>query len=238
MARFSWIALPLLLVSTGCNCIATKQDWHYKFTNWRRAAAAWDCCYSAEAQKCLSCDFESGFKAGFVDTSVGKDCRVPPVPPPKYWAAKYQCPSGQCAVQDWFRGYQQGIIASQSKGYPSFNQVPVAPTAPVLNKTACGMCQSCDPCECRAQVSPPAFTPPGVPVVSDRPASRVSKVRPASSRSASEEITIQETASPKSLGSDVGLVGGLGSNSVHLIGPADPGLFNFVGETEVRSGEF
>ncbi|MEM8736370.1 MAG: hypothetical protein AAGG44_19230 [Planctomycetota bacterium] len=244
MARLSWIALPLLLVSAGCNCIATKQDWHYKFANWRRAVSAFDCCYSAEAQKCLSSDFESGFKAGFVDTSIGKDCRVPPVPPPKYWAAKYQCPSGQCAIQDWFRGYQNGIVAAQSKGYPEFNEVPVSSSAPILNKTACGMCQSCDPCGC--QSAPPTYSSAGVPLAKkavSKPSHPVQQVSSRSLQNAAPKSTQDvkansRPAAPKNLGDGVGLVGGLGSNAMHLIGPADPELFNFVGETEVRSGEF
>lgn len=236
MARFAWIGLPLLLFSAGCNCIATKQDWHYKFANWRRAATAWDCCYSADAQKCLSRDFETGFKAGFIDTSVGKDCRVPPVPPPRYWAAKYQCPSGQCAIQDWFRGYQHGIVAAQSKGYPDFNEIPVGPSAPVLNKTACGMCQSCEPCGC--QNSHPSFPSDGIPVASDSTTPAVQVVQNVVRQPAAGATEAAQPSVPKNLGGGVGLVGGLGSNAVQLIGPADPELFNFTNASEVRSSEF
>lgn len=158
MARLLAICAGLLFLHVaGCSCIATKQDWHYQFANWRRANTAFDCCYTKEKQKCLGCDFERGFKRGFIDTSMGKDCRVPAVPPPRYWSAKYQCASGQEIVQSWFLGYEQGIIASQSAGYPEFNEVPVSVNAPVLNKTACGMCQSCDPCGCSASGCAPSM---------------------------------------------------------------------------------
>jgi hypothetical protein len=162
MARLSAMCVGILFLhAAGCSCIATKQDWHYQFTNWRRAGAAFNCCYSKAEQKCLGCDFERGFKRGFIDTSMGKDCQVPAVPPPRYWSAKYQCASGQMLVQNWFRGYEHGIIASQSAGYPQFNEVPVSTFAPVLNKTACGMCQSCDPCSCSTSDGAPSVS--GVP---------------------------------------------------------------------------
>lgn len=150
MAPRSILGLAILVAGlSGCSCIATKQDWHYRIANQHRASKAWKCCYSAERRKSLGADFKNGFKAGYVERSIGKECRAPAVPPPKYWTAKYQCCEGQQAIQDWFRGFQCGVAAAESNGHPYFNDIPVSASAPRTNVTACGKCQSCEPCGCQ-----------------------------------------------------------------------------------------
>jgi hypothetical protein len=136
---------------SGCVSMAGLQDLHYSTSNKYRACEAWKCSFTKEQRKVCSEDFEQGFKQGYYDTAMGKDCRLPPVAPPQYWSARYQSCSGQCEVQDWFRGYQNGIAAAQSSGCSGFNEVPVSPGAPVINKTGCGTCYSPDPCNCNAQ---------------------------------------------------------------------------------------
>lgn len=170
-AKFLSLCLAIISIS-GCTLCADKQDCHYFASARMDARSAWRNCYSHEKRKCLSAHFERGFKKGFSDTRSGKDCRLPPVAPPRYWSTRYQCCEGQACVQDWFRGYQQGIAVAESQGQKFFNEIPVSPNAPVLNKTACGMCQSVDPCECHltaypsdpgyqvldAEIPPPATT--------------------------------------------------------------------------------
>lgn len=146
--RFAIAAFLLSITLSGCATSAGFQDWQYKHVNKKRASQAWRDCHSHEQRKCLSCDYEDGFKAGFFDTATGKDCKLPPVPPPKYWSVKYQCCEGQKHVQDWFRGYQCGIVAAEGKGFPNFSDVPTSPQAPVVNRTACGTCYSPDACNC------------------------------------------------------------------------------------------
>lgn len=131
---------------SGCVSVAGLQDMHFSMCNKYRASESWKCSFSSEQRRNLTCDFESGFKRGYYDTAMNKDCRIPPIAPPKYWAARYQSCEGQSAVQDWFRGYQHGIAAAQSGSCPATAEVPVSPGAPVLNKTGCGACYSPDCC--------------------------------------------------------------------------------------------
>ncbi len=133
---------------SGCASVATFQDWQFCYANKSRAAEAWKCSFSSEARKSLSADFEAGFKKGYYDTATNKDCRLPPVAPPKYWSARYQSCEGQACVQEWFRGYQHGIASAQSSNDASSAEVPVSPCAPVVNKTGCGACYSPGNCRC------------------------------------------------------------------------------------------
>ncbi len=235
---------------TGCSLVAAKQDWQFNHANHRRAADAWKCCYTKEQRKCLSGDFEAGFKTGYFDTATGRDCRLPPVAPTKYWAAKYQCCSGQQAIQDWFSGYQYGISAAQSSGYPSFHEIPVSVAAPVTNRTACGMCQSCEPCQCGVQGSLPGgameIVPQSVSWDAGQFQSRNSGPRanemcePSGQLSTSGGLPSPPSmaeASPAQSGSqglNVGLIGGFGADEIVLIGPVDSELFQDVNSTTVR----
>lgn len=236
MAPQHTLCLGLLCLTLGgCACVATEQDWTYKLTQKQRAASCYTERYSSEQRKCLSCDFRSGFKEGYYETSIGKDCRVPPVAPPKYWSAHYQSCEGQVAVQDWFRGYQEGIAAASSSGHRYFNQVPVSAEAPIVNRTACGMCRSTDPCNCSvaSPVSGPDY-PFGLE--SEGPASS----QPAESSTAYKASVME----PSSLGyklpeqpaeafrkarlspsTEIGLIGGSGATERGLFGPMDRALF-------------
>ncbi|MFO0940321.1 MAG: hypothetical protein U0930_06085 [Pirellulales bacterium] len=145
-ARLCVLAL-LCSLHSGCVTVAGLQDMHFSCSNKLRASDAWRCSFTSEQRRSLSCDFESGFKKGYYDTAMNKDCRLPPIAPPKYWAAKYQTCEGQCAVQDWFRGYQHGIAVAQSGSCSQTAEIPISPGAPVLNKTGCGACYSPDCCK-------------------------------------------------------------------------------------------
>ncbi len=218
------VCLPL----SGCVSMAGLQDCQYRHTQRKRAAASWRQCHTLEQRACLSSHYEAGYKAGFFDTATGRDCRVPPVAPPKYWAARYQCCEGRTCVEDWFRGYQCGIAAAQSKGYPPFHEVPVSVDAPTTNKTACGMCYACDPCECSLQNGPElpmTGLPAGLPVERTIP-------HPDTAPSISQPV---ETAHPidDAAGHNVvipapqlGLIGGSGAENFTMIGPVDPKLLH------------
>lgn len=159
-ALLAW-AIAVTATFSGCVSVASVQDWHYAHVNKARASSAWFENHDSDQRKYLGCDYEAGYKSGFFDAATGKDCRLPPVPPAQYWAAKYQCCEGQTCVQNWFKGYQAGLAAAQNCGYPAFNDVPVSPSAPVINKTACGQCYSSDACECSEgnMVAAPGSTP-------------------------------------------------------------------------------
>ena len=243
----SWkftVVISLMAINlTGCSICATKQDWHYFSATNHRARDAWKCCFSAEKRKCLSAHFERGFKQGFFDTSTGKDCRVPPVAPPRYWAARYQCCEGQACVQDWFKGYQQGIVAAENRGYKFFNDVPVSSQAPVLNRTACGLCQSLDPCECHLSAYPVAEStneseavpmadqplPPTPPMPSagqEAEATTKKEIQAAEIHVLQDLPAIGASESSRKLpavievNSPIGLIGGYGTPS-DMVGPID-----------------
>lgn len=149
--RTNLFACALLVALNGCVGVAGLQDWQYERANKARASRAFYDTYDCDQRAALGADFEEGYRAGYVTVSTGKDCRVPPVAPQKYWAAKYQCCEGQQAVQDWFRGFECGLTAAQACGHPAFNDVPTSACPPVLNKTACGTCYAADPCNCNAR---------------------------------------------------------------------------------------
>ena len=152
--KSSSVQARLLVIASvsmsGCASVASFQDWQFCYANKSRAAEAWKCTFSSEARKSLSADFEAGFKKGYYDTATNKDCRLPPVAPPKYWSARYQTCEGQACVQEWFRGYQHGIASAQSSSEAGSAEVPVSPCAPVVNKTGCGTCYSPNNCKCGA----------------------------------------------------------------------------------------
>ncbi len=164
---------PIVLaaaVTSGCVSTSALQDWNYHRVQKSRAAIAWHEEYDRDCRGSLGHDFEAGFKAGFVDASMGKNCDLPAVPPPKYWSASYQSCEAQECVQAWFRGYQAGQTAADERGLSNFHQVPVSPNAPVLNKTACGTCYARDACECNnsqpaAVMEYPAGIPAELPAV-------------------------------------------------------------------------
>ena len=159
-AKISWIGifsaraltgqLCCLMVasSMGCASVAGLQDTQYCLANKTRAEISWLTCNDWKQRWDLGSDYAAGYKKGFYDAATGRGCKVPAVPPPCYWSSKYQDCEGQEAIACWYRGYQCGAAAAQSKGYPSFHDVPVGPCAPAVNMTGCQGCYSPDNCAC------------------------------------------------------------------------------------------
>lgn len=145
-----WILLLVVgtSLSTGCSSFASLQDWQYSWANKQRASAAYKSQLTVAERRELGSDYGDGFKKGFYDASTGRGCKTPAVPPPCYWSTKYQGCEGQKCIQNWFRGYQCGVAASEGKGFPAFHEVPVGPCAPRVNSSGCQGCYSPDYCEC------------------------------------------------------------------------------------------
>jgi len=68
-------------------------------------------------------DFRYGFQQAYVDSAMGGNGVVPPVPPAKYWAAYYRAPVGRSRAHDWFRGYQHGLQYAYNDGIATSNTV-------------------------------------------------------------------------------------------------------------------
>ena len=75
----------------------------------------------------FSDDYRLGFIDGFVDyLEAGGTGNPTPLPPRRYWKAKYQNPVGYQCTQDWFRGFQHGASAAQASNFRSFVTVPLS----------------------------------------------------------------------------------------------------------------
>jgi hypothetical protein len=71
----------------------------------------------------LTSDFRYGFQQAYVDSAMGGNGVVPPVPPEKYWAAYYRAPVGRSRARDWYRGYQHGLQYAYYDGIATSNTV-------------------------------------------------------------------------------------------------------------------
>lgn len=75
----------------------------------------------------FSVDYQCGFIDGYVDfLEAGGSGNPAPLPPRRYWKAKYQNPRGYERTQDWFRGFQHGASVAQASNYRSFVTVPLS----------------------------------------------------------------------------------------------------------------
>jgi hypothetical protein len=93
--------------------------------NHARAASALSA-YQCQNAGCYSDDFAWGFKCGFTDyLDNGGTGQPPPLPPRHYWKLKYQTPEGYRAIQEWFSGFQQGVVVAKASGFREQIVVPV-----------------------------------------------------------------------------------------------------------------
>jgi len=119
-----WISLGILASGLGISGCASFEDYHYHATNRLRALSAW-----GDAKDCLpSCslnkDFACGFKEGYYSVATGGSHCPPITPPPCYWSAKFQSTAGQAAVDQWYQGFQSGVIAADRDGRSIWTKVP------------------------------------------------------------------------------------------------------------------
>lgn len=115
-------ALIGLAATSGCSPIRGVRDqWAYSNGLYQttsrmrigwRAHQAWTK-YSPQFldEPCLG-DFAAGFKQGYHDVANGEDGCPPPVPPRKYWSARFENPEGQSCIAAWFAGYPHGARAA------------------------------------------------------------------------------------------------------------------------------
>ncbi|MCA9185945.1 MAG: hypothetical protein R3E01_25810 [Pirellulaceae bacterium] len=73
-----------------------------------------------------SADYEAGFVDGYVDYLEAGGSGIPsPMPPRRYWRAKYQNPEGFQRVEEWVQGFQHGAAAAKTSHYRSYVVIPV-----------------------------------------------------------------------------------------------------------------
>ena len=70
--------------------------------------------------------FQSGFCAGYIDTSNGGDGFVPALPPAEYRGVEYQSVDGAQCVNTWFEGYPAGVAAAKQDKAGNFHDVMIS----------------------------------------------------------------------------------------------------------------
>lgn len=140
--------LPLIVcLIAGC---ASLEDQHYRNINRMRAANAWWKAKSNLPKNCRDSDYARGWKDGYFDVATGGCGEAPAVPPPAYWSPRFQDSNGRCDVNQYFTGWQSGVICAEKDGRGNFHDIPIRAGAPVIEcPSDCGPNGAC---------SGPAFT--------------------------------------------------------------------------------
>ena len=133
----------------GC---ATCHDLQYRAVQRIKTHSAWKC--SGAASECHACDYKDGWQEGYYSVATGGCGKLPPVPPKRYWKAKYQTPCGRDQVATWYRGFQEGVVVAQATCVRSWNPVP----------TSCNAALPTQPCQ---QCAGPYHEPPTIHAVQD-----------------------------------------------------------------------
>lgn len=120
MCRLLFIA-TVVFSTVGC---ASIQDYRYRKANEWRAHKAWKTTKANLPKGCADSDFALGFQDGYVDVSMGGCGKLPPVPPPKYWDAKYQSCEGRAEIERYFSGWQSGVVAAEKCGRQYWHRIP------------------------------------------------------------------------------------------------------------------
>jgi hypothetical protein len=110
-----WGALALSLSLSGCTALC---DAKYELGQKIRTSQAWhefDGCN----EQCFTCDYRSGWKAGFYDVATGGDGRPPVIAPHKYWKPPVFVEHDPSRQDDWYRGFQDGACCAKSQ--PDFH---------------------------------------------------------------------------------------------------------------------
>jgi hypothetical protein len=111
------LLIGVALASSGC---ATMQDISYRKSHRCRAYVNSIVTFNAPI---LNKHYTHGYREGYYDLSTGKRCKPPILPPHEYWKSCYQDCRGQEKIAEWYRGYEQGMIAAEKATGSHFHQI-------------------------------------------------------------------------------------------------------------------
>ncbi len=97
-------AAALLLALSGCTALS---DCKYEVGQKIRTQQAWhefDGCHN----QCFTCDYSTGWKAGFYDVATGGEGCPPVIAPKRYWKPPVFVEYDPSRRDDWYRGFQDG----------------------------------------------------------------------------------------------------------------------------------
>lgn len=122
LKMYRWLIITsIAFTSLGC---ASIQDYQYRKSNEWRASRAWSSAKASIPKDCRDSDFKQGFLDGYVAVATGSCGQLPPVPPPKYWDAKYQSCEGRTQIEHYFSGWQSGVVAAEKCGRQYWHRIP------------------------------------------------------------------------------------------------------------------
>jgi hypothetical protein len=102
-----WKVVALFLLVPGCTCIS---DCKYELDQKIRTANAWS---TFDPGGCVSCDYKSGWKAGYYDVITGGPGCPPVIAPKKYWKTPVFCEHDPSKRNDWYCGFQDGAACAK-----------------------------------------------------------------------------------------------------------------------------
>ena len=120
------LVLLLVVAVTAPGCVAID-DYCYHHKKRALARHAWKATRQEDGLACR--DYASGWKSAYYEMATGSNGALPAVAPQQYWATKYQNPLGQAAIESFFLGYQDGVLAAVQDGVGLWNGVPTSGVA-------------------------------------------------------------------------------------------------------------
>ena len=80
--------------------------------------------------------FQSGFRAGYTETSNGGDGFTPALPPASYRGVQFQSADGSQCINSWFEGYPAGVAAAKQDKVGNYHDVMISRLIDTATKQA------------------------------------------------------------------------------------------------------
>ena len=128
-------AFALFLSLSGCTALS---DCKYEVGQKIRTSQAWhefDGCHD----QCFTCDYSSGWKAGYYDVATGGEGCPPVIAPKKYWKPPVFVEYDPSLRDDWYCGFQDGAACAKCQPDHHYLQTYLPP------RTCCPVQPACCP---------------------------------------------------------------------------------------------